>query len=99
MHASDGFSLRQRIHIEVKFVHQTSDSCKFTRFLIRSGLRAVFLFINGHGSLRGLVLMLGVEGQSLNSGRMSAALEFHGQFRAGFTEVPQRKSESNGLVE
>lgn len=43
--------------------------------------------------------MFGVERQGLNSGRMSAALEFHGQFRAGFTEVPQRKSECNGLVE
>ena len=43
--------------------------------------------------------MLGVEGEGLNNGRMSAALEFHGQFRAGFTEVAQRKSECDGLVE
>src|SRR6185437_1924484 len=99
MHASDGFSLRQRIHIDVEFVHQAGDSRTFTRFLIRSGLHAVFLFTNGHTSLWGLVLMFGVKGQGLNCGWMSAVFEFHGQFRAGFTEVAQRKSERNGLVE
>jgi hypothetical protein len=45
------------------------------------------------------MLLLGVEGQGLNGSRMSATFEFHGQFRPRFTEVPQRKSERNGLIE
>lgn len=92
MHVSDDLGFRQRIHVDIKFVHQTSDSSQFTCFLIRSGLHAVFLFISRHISSQVLVLLLGVEGQGLNGGWMSAALEFHGQLCRGFTEVAQRKS-------
>ena len=44
-------------------------------------------------------LMLGMKRQGMNSGEMSMSLNFYGQLCAGLTEISERKSKGNHLVE
>ena len=54
--------------------------------------------LTGDGS-QGGCLALRVEGQGVGGGRMSATVEFHGQFRARLAEISQRKAERDHGVE